>query len=201
NFRLKSTSPRFLIQSTEVILSTFRIAYLTIRVQLKNEKKELSDVLDFMHHFRTVETKLKEEKGIIVVDSNNIRYLSINKFIFEYIFRFLKEFILHDEKSKGYHSSLPYFEDERMYVTAFLFSKEGSPITNDQLYRMGILDGRSPDRHDFISTSNTEHTQRHLDRHLHDRSGPNSYTMVTQHAYITGTNVPPKSMMVELSQY
>ncbi len=201
NFRLKSTSPRFLIQSTDVILGSFGIAFLTIRVQLKDEKKELSDVLDFMHHFRTVEAKLKEEKGIIVVDSNNIRYPSINKFIFEYIFRFLKEFILHDEKSKGYHGSLPYFEDERMYVTAFLFSKEGSPITNDQLYRMGTLDGRSPDGDDFISTSNTEYIQRYLDGHLHDRWGPNSYTMVTQHAYITVTNVPPKSMMVELSQY
>src|SRR5699024_29506 len=95
--------------------------------------------------------------GIIVVDSNNIRYPSINKFIVEYIFRFLKEFILHDEKSKRYHGSLPYFEDERMYVTAFLFSKEGSPITNDQLYRIGTLDGMSPDGDDFISTSNTEY--------------------------------------------
>ena len=66
---------------------------------------------------------------------------------------------------------------------------------------MGALDGRMPDGEAFISANNPEYIHRYLSQHLHDRWAPNSYTIVTEHAYITATNLLPKEMSRELSQY
>lgn len=201
NFKLRSTHMPFFIRSLDIILGPFGIAFLTVRVQLKTLGTELSDVLDFMNHFRAVETKLKEEQGAVIVSSESGIHLSINELLFEHLCPFLKGFILHEKKLKGYFGSFPFFNDERMYASAFLFSKEGSQMTHDQLYRMGTLDGRTPTGEEFISANNPEYIQRYLDHHLHDRWAPNSYTIVTEHAYITATSVLPKDMSRELSQY
>ena len=201
NLKLRNNNMPFLIRSTDIILGPFGIAFLTVRVQLKSKETELSDVLDFMHHFRAVESKLKEEQGAVIISSESGSHLSVHELLFEHLCPFLKGFILHDEKLNGYFGAFPFFEDERMYATAFLFSKEGSQITQDQLYRMGTLDGRSPDGEAFISATNPEYIQRYLNQHLHDRWAPNSYTIVTENAYITATNVLPKDMSRELSQY
>lgn len=201
DFRLRQDSLPFLIQSTDIILGPFGIAFLTVRVQLENEATELSDVLDFMHHFRAVESKLEEEQGAVIVSSRTGNRLSVHELLFEQLCPFLKEYILHDKKLDGYFGSLPFFEDERMYTSAFLFSREGAEITHDQLYRMGTLDGRTPEGDEFISANNPDYIQRYLNRHLHDRWAPNSYTIVTEHAYVTAANVLPENQTRELSQY
>ena len=154
-----------------------------------------------MHHFRAVESKLEEEQGAMIVSSEKDSHLSVHELLFEHLCPFWEEFIAHDEKLSGYYGSFPFFQDERMYVTAFMFSKEGSQITNDQLYRMGALDGRMPDGEAFISTSNPKYIDCYLSQHLHDRWAPNSYTIVTEHAYMTTTNLLPEEMSRELSQY
>lgn len=201
NFKIRDTNLPFYIRSMDIILGPFGIAFLTVRVQFKSKETELSDVLDFMHHFRAVEAKLEEEQGAVIASSKNGSDLSVHELLFDYLCPFLKEFILHDEKLKGYFGSFPFFEDERMYASAFLFSIEGSQFTDDQLYRLGTLDGRSPDGEEFISANNPEYIRRYLNKHLHDRWAPDTYTMVTEHAYITATNVRPKDMSRELSQY
>ena len=66
---------------------------------------------------------------------------------------------------------------------------------------MGALDGRTPDGETFISTSNPKYIDSYLRQHLHDRWAPNSYTIVTEHAYMTTTNLLPEEMSRELSQY
>ena len=73
----------------------------------------------------------------MIVSSEKDTHLSVHELLFEHLCPFWEEFIAHDEKLSGYYGSFPFFQDERMYVTAFMFSKEGSQITNDQLYRMG----------------------------------------------------------------
>lgn len=201
NFKLKGINIPFFIPSVDIILGPFGIAFLTVRVQLKTEETELSDVLNFMHHFRTVQKKLKEEQGAVIVSCESGSHLSIHELLFEYLCPFLKEYILHDEKLKGYFGSFPFFKDERMYASAFLFSRKGSQMTEDQLYRMGTLDGRTPTGEEFISANSPKYIERYLDHHLHDRWAPKSYTIVTEHANITATNVLPKDMSRELSQF
>ena len=201
DFKLRNTYLPFYIQSLDIILGPFGIAFMTVRVQLKREETELSDALDFIHHFRTVESKLEEEQGAVIVCPTIGTHFSVHNLFFDELCPFFKEFILHDEKLDGYFGSFPFFEDERMYVSAFLFGTEGSQITQDQLYRMGTLDGKTLDGEKFISANNPEYIRRYLNQHLHDRWAPHSYTMVTEHAFITATNLLPKDMSRELSQF
>lgn len=199
--KIRNTSLPFIIQSVDIILGPFDIAFLTVKIQLESHSTELADVLDFMHHFRAVEPKLAEEQGMVIVCSENENHLSVQHLLFECLCPFLKKFILHDDKLNGYFGSLPYFEDERMYVDAFLFCQEDSIITNDQLYRMGALDGRLPNGEIFISANNPAYIRRSLKHSLHDRWAPNTYTVTTVHAFITVTNQLPEDMSKELSQY
>ena len=67
--------------------------------------------------------------------------------------------------------------------------------------RMGTLDGKTPGGEKFISANNPEYIRRYLNHHLHDRWGTHSYTMVTEHAFITVTNGLPEDMYRELSQF
>ena len=196
----KSILP-FTIQSVDITLAPFGIAFMTIRVELDDHVHELTDVLDFMHHFRTVEPILKEEKGakVHVVDSG--QQLSVHGLLFEVLCPFLKSYLTEEDQLKGYFGTLPYFEDERMYTSAYLVSCEGASITDTHLYRMGALDGRSPDGEAFMSAHNPAYIRGILDQTLHDRWAPYTYTVITEHAYITVTNRPPEEMDRELSQF
>lgn len=200
-YKLRTINMSFVIQSVDIILGPLDIAFLTVKVQLDNQDHELADVLDFMHHFRAVEPQLVEEQGMVIICPENGNHLSIRHLLFEYLCPFLEKFILHDDKSNGYSGSLPYFEDERMYTTAFLFCQQDSLITDDQLYRMGALDGRLPNGQLFISANNPNYIQRSLNQSLHDRWAPNTYTVTTEHAFVTVTNCLPEDMSRELSQY
>ncbi|MBO0585934.1 hypothetical protein [Sporosarcina sp. E16_8] len=200
-YKLRDTNIPFVIQSVNLILGPFDIAFLTVKVELDCPRTELADVLDFMHHFRAVEPQLAEEQGMVIVCPDNGSILSVRHLLFECLCPFLEKFILHDDKSNSYSGSLPYFEDKRMYVTAFLFSQQDSLITDDQLYRMGALDGRLPNGHLFISANNPDYIQRSLNQSLHDRWAPNRYTVITEHAFVTVTNCLPNDMSRELSQY
>ena len=200
-FNIRKNIFLFTIQSADIILSPFGIVLLTIRVNLNQKEFDLSDVLDFMHHFRAIESKLKEESGAEIVCPATDHHMSVHDLLFEELFPFLEEFILHDEKLSGYFGALPYFKDERMYATAFLFSKNESTITDEQLYRMGSVDGKFPDESIFISASNPDYIKRSLKQTLHDRWAPNSYTIVTDHAFVTVSNELPENMEREISQY
>ncbi|KAA0966664.1 hypothetical protein FQ087_10685 [Sporosarcina sp. ANT_H38] len=200
-YKLRHTNMPFVIQSIDIILGPFDITFLTVKVQLDSPGTELADVLDFMHHFRVVEPQLAEEQGMVIVCPKNVSYFSIRHLLFKCLCPFWEEFILHDDKQSSYFGSLPYFEDERMYATAFLFSQQDSLITDDQLYRMGTLDGRLPNGDPFISATNPDYIQCSLKKSLHDRWAPNKYTVTTEHAFITVTNSLPEDMSRELSQY
>ena len=200
-YRVRDTSLPFIIHSIDIVVAPFSLAFLSIRVQLDNEELDLSDVLDFMHHFRTIDQKLEEERGMTISSPIYGDGLSIHELLFVHLCPFLTDFLLHDKNLNGYFGSLPYYEDERMYASAFLFSREDSKITEDQLYRMGALDGRSPDGKPFISAKNPEYIHRSLGNSLHDRWAPDTYTIATEHAFITVTNHLSVDMSRELSQY
>ena len=160
NFNIRNNSFPFTFQSADIILSPFGIVLVTIRINLNQKELDLSDVLDFMHHFRAIESKLKEESGAEVICPATGHHMPVHDFVFKELFPFLEKFILHDEKLSGYFGSLPYFKDERMYTTAFLFSEEESIITDEQLYRMGSVDGKLTDESIFISANSPDYIKR-----------------------------------------
>lgn len=191
----------FTIHSVDITLAPFSIAFMTIRIELNGRIHELSDVLDFMHHFRTVEPILKEEKGAKICCPNNGEQLAIHDLLFKELCPFLKSYLTYDNDLYGYFGSLPYFEDERMFVSAYLISQKGALITDSHLYRMGALDGRSSKGKAFMSAHNPDYIRRILNQTLHDRWAPYTYTVITEHAYITVTNCSPDEMDRELSQF
>ncbi|MFJ7972082.1 hypothetical protein [Psychrobacillus sp. NPDC096389] len=174
----------FILNSLDIILCPFGIGLVTVRTEMTEEQESLTNVLDFMSHFRVLEPKLEEEKGTNIHQGHK-RFGTTSELILEYLCPFLKPFIRENKKMEGYYGSLPFFEDERMLSSAFLIGDEGQSITNDQLFRMGQLDGKNSDGEEFISSTNPIYIERYLKKWLHDRWAPNTYTITSLHTQTT----------------
>ncbi|MET1014192.1 MAG: hypothetical protein ABWX61_06755, partial [Paenisporosarcina sp.] len=111
----------FTINSVDIIIGSFGIGFIAIRTVMNQTENELSDVLNFMNHFRVLEPKIEEERGA-VIKSTDQEFSSTNKFVFDYLCPEITQFVIHDEKRAGYFGSLPFFEDERMLTSAFLIA-------------------------------------------------------------------------------
>lgn len=196
----QSTIP-FTVQSIDIILGPFGFAFLTIRVSVSNMERDLAEILNFAHHFRTVEAKLDEEQGAYISHQKHGGQLSVNDLIFKRLCPFLEDYLLQDEKLNRYFGTLPYFVDERMLVTGFLFSTGEKAIKEEQLYRMAAVDGRTSDGDIFISANNPAYIHRFLKKHLHDRWAPNTYTVVSAYAFMTITTERPEKINRMLSQF
>ncbi|MFC4409371.1 hypothetical protein ACFOZY_02850 [Chungangia koreensis] len=191
----------FKVESVDVFFCPFGIAFLTMRTELTSKEKELSDVLNFMNYMRVAEPKLKEEKGATIVTTEGKSYENGHTFLFDYLCPDIKDYIIDNQKLRGYFGSLPYFEDERMFVTGFLFSGDNEELDPTSLYRMGHLDGRDPQGKPYLSTTNKDYIDRFYQEHIHDRWAPYTYTVTTEHAHIKVSRNPIEESERQLSQY
>lgn len=199
-FSIRDEQWHYIVRSVDIILGPFGLAFLTVRVESRESCADLADILEFMQHFRAIDTHLMETKGSHIILENG-EALSIYNFLLETLCPFLKTYMISDKRLEGYFGSLPYFDDERMYASAFLFTKNGSEITEEQLFRMGNLNGRTPSGETFVSAHNPEYIRRSLAHTLHDRWSPHTYTVTTEHAYVTVTDQSPDAMQDELVHY
>lgn len=191
----------FHVESIDVFLCPFGIAFITMRTEIADSDMDISDVLNFINYMRVAEPKLKEEKGATIYGEEGKLYTNGHTFLFDHLCPDLKQFIVDNHKLRGYFGSLPYFEDERMFATGFLFTEENAELDPISLYRMGHLDGRNPNGYPYISTSNMDYIERFYEKHVHDRWGPDTYTVTTEHAHIKVSRKPRGSSERELSQY
>lgn len=191
----------FRFMSLDVTLGPFGIGFLTSRVRLLDKNLPLSSVLNFMQHFRAIENKLKEEQGSVIYCGDGKRFSSIHEFLVDRLASAIRPFIFHDERLTGYFGSLPYFEDERMFVTSFLFAEPGTEFSEEQLFRIGRVDGLSPDGKPFISASNMAYIRDYLDNYLHDRWAPDLYTLATDFSYTNVTTKSPEEMQRPLAHF
>ncbi len=175
---------RFTVNSVDVTACPFGIGLITIRTEMNHTENELSEVLNFMNHFRVLEPKIDEQEGAVIKDDHHV-FTSTNEFVFDYLCPEIKQFIIHDDKRSGYFGSLPFFEDERMIASAFLIAPYGEEIKPDQLFRMGQLDGKNEEGRPFMSTTNMDYIERYLKLHSHNRWAPDSYTITSEHAQVT----------------
>ncbi|MFX3674263.1 MAG: hypothetical protein ACE3JQ_07440 [Paenisporosarcina sp.] len=197
---IREESFSFSINSLDVTIGPFGIGFITIRAEMLKSGVEICDLLDFMNHFRVMEPKIEEEKGAVIKKDNQL-FNTSNEFIFDYLCPTIKHFIIHDDKRAGYFGSLPFFEDERMLTSAFIITNGDNPITPDHLYRMGQLDGKNTDGRPFMSTTNYEYIKRYVEKHVHDRWAPDSYTVTSEHAQITVSNKQVHQLVRPLSQF
>ncbi|MEI4770653.1 hypothetical protein WAX74_13540 [Psychrobacillus sp. FJAT-51614] len=174
----------FIINSIDIILCPYGIGLITIRTEMDKQQVSLTNVLDFMSHFRVLEAKIEEEKGGKIIHENGT-YNSTSELILDYLCHNLKPFIIRNKKLEGYYGSLPYFEDERMFASAFFIADENQTITNDQLFRMGQLDGRDSTGQDFISANNLKYIERYIEKRLYDRWAPSTYIITSEHTQTT----------------
>ena len=194
------TTFSFNVNSIDIMLCPFGTGIITIRTEMNQRKDQLCDLLDFMNHFRVLEPKLDEEKGATIKKGDR-EFETTNAFVFEYLCPILKSFIIHDEKRAGYFGSLPFFEDERMLTSGFLITDGEHPITDDQLYRMGQLDGKDTNGNSFMSTTNVEYIERYVQKHVHDRWAPDTYTVTSEHTQITVSAKSHEQLTRPISQY
>lgn len=173
--------------SIDITLCPFEIGIITLRAQMGNAREDIGNVLDFIHHFRVLEAKLQEEKGGILTIEEQI-YNSTESFIFDDLLSFLKPFLLVSERKAGYYGGLPYFEDERMFSSAFLVADNASTILDEHLYRIGQIDGKTTAGHDYISSYNTQYIAQFVENHTHTRWAPSYHTVTTSHAQMFVAN-------------
>jgi len=200
NLDVHDTTFSFKVNSIDVMLCPFGIGFITIRTEMDQRESPISGLLDFMSHFRVLEPKLDEEKGSVIRKGEK-EFKTTNEFVFDYLCPDIKSFIIHDEKMSGYFGSLPFFEDERMLSAGFLIADGEHPISNDQLFRMGQLDGKDPNGKPYMSTTNREYIDRYVKKHVHDRWAPDAYTVTSEHTQITVSVSTPEQLTKPLSHF
>lgn len=172
----------FQILSVDVILCPFGVGFVNLRIELDNEYS-LSEALDFMHHFRILEPKALDEKGVRLFVSS-YTFHTINDFIMMYICPEIQPFTIHDEVRNGYYGSLPFFEDERMLVSSYIEVDEDElPI--EQIYRASQLDGYTEDGIPLVSSGNKEHMKDYLQTKVNNRYMPKLCDITTEHVQTT----------------
>lgn len=179
----------FQIISIDITLCPFGTGIITIRTKMDASEKEISDVLNFIHYFRVLEKKLPEEQGfILTIKGENLE--TTNQLLFKHLIPFFKQYLVQHERISNFYGSLPFIEDERMYVTAFLISRENELISKEHLFRLGQVDGKNPEGNPFISSTNSKYIDQYVEKHTHDRWGPTTYTVTSSQAQMTITNHP-----------
>lgn len=176
----------FIVSSVDLILCPFGIAIIAIRTALR-QQLEASDVLDFAHFFRVLVPHVQEEKGATVV-YNGEHYAQRNTLIKTQLLPFLEDFFVDYEKLGEEYSHMPFFEDERMFVSGFLRTEKGAAIPEQLLYRIGQLDGTDLNSEPFISTSNMQYVESYLADRMLVRWAPNTYRVSSNRAHIQITN-------------
>lgn len=163
----------FTIHSADIMLCPFSVGIMSIRIQLHNPIS-ITSALSFAHYFRVLQPKIQEELGT-TLEVNNQQFENTEELIFQKLAPFLDSFFV---DYTHLHTTIPFFEDERMYVSCFLQIDEETELTNDLLYRIGQLDGRDTDGTPCISSNNKNYIDKFIDRHRYNRWAP-EYTVMT----------------------
>lgn len=172
------------LMSIDVTLCPFGNGIVTVRTSIDNPY-DISDILNFIHYFRVLEAKLREEKGA----SHHFSFGhcdSTSELLFNYFIPFLKPFLQHRQDHS--YEGLPFFEDERMFSSAYLICDEQAELLPEHLFRLGQVDGRTPDGKPFISSTNSQYISNYVEEHAHTRWAPNSYIISSAQAQMTLTN-------------
>lgn len=175
------------IMSIDVTLCPFGNGIITVRTNITDTPHDISDILNFIHYFRVLEAKLREEKGAIHHFSFG-HCSSTSELLFNYFIPYLQPFLQHQQDNS--YEGLPFFEDERMYASAYLIAEKEADILPEHLFRLGQVDGRTPAGKPFISSTNAQYIAQYVQDHAHTRWAPNSYIITSAQAQMTLTNLP-----------
>lgn len=184
--QVRGRSIPFSLSSVDLILCPFGIAFTIIRVAMR-EHMQAGDVLDFSHFFRVLVPQLVEETGA-TIDYDGSNFSRVDDLIKNKLLPFLEAFFVDYEKLGEDYKHMPFFEDERMFVSGFLRLPLNDEIPNSLLYRIGQLNGTDKYNQPYISTSNERYIERYLHEHMLDRWAPHTYHVTSNQAHMQITN-------------
>jgi hypothetical protein len=176
----------FTIHSVDVNLCPFGIGIVAIRLQL-HAIKDINSTLSFMHYFRVLQPTIDEELGAdYMVDEQH--YDNSNELLFSKLVPFLPSFFVDYQANGKNYRKIPFFEDERMYVSGFLQVDETMELNDEVLFRAGQLNGRNEVGAPYISSTNETYIENFVKEHCYDRWSPNFFMMTTIQGQIQLTN-------------
>ncbi|WP_155589923.1 hypothetical protein [Lysinibacillus cavernae] len=185
------------VMSIDVTLCPFGNGIVTVRTSITDMQHDISDILNFIHYFRVLEAKLREEKGASHHFSFG-SYSSTSELLFSHFISYLRPFLLHQQELS--YEGLPFLEDERMFSSAYLISEE-EEILPEHLFRLGQVDGRAPDGKPFMSSTNFSYISNYVQEHAHTRWAPNSYIITSAQAQMTLTNLPLENCTHSIQEF
>ncbi|MBS7345790.1 MAG: hypothetical protein KIG60_09135 [Caryophanon sp.] len=175
----------FTISSVDLIVCPFGIAFIVIRTALRH-RMTATDALDFCHFFRVLVPHVKEEKGATIT-YNEAHYRQTDELIRQQFLPFLSRFFVDYEKLGDEYSHMPFFEDERMFVSGFVRLEEGTQIDDVLLFRIGQLDGTDAMNEPFVSASNMGYIEQYIEAHVLKRWAPQTYRVTSNRAHMQVT--------------
>lgn len=172
---------QFRVMSVDIIVCPFQVGFITFRIAL-DDASSFDEVVDFMHHIRILEPKMPDESGIQIVSDERV-FKSVNEYMLNDLCAFMHDFINHDALRGGYFGSLPFFEDERMLLAAYIEPEEA--LTTQQLYRLSQLDGLDESGEPYISAVNEAYMEAYLEKRMNHRFAPKIEKLMTEHVFMS----------------
>ncbi|OBZ10587.1 hypothetical protein A8L34_18540 [Bacillus sp. FJAT-27264] len=175
----------FRVLSTDLFICPFQTGFVTLRVQIEEEKLPFSIALEFADRFRTLENVSVQDEQT-VIHSGEQTFSQVEDFIFNYVAEGLKPFLDQSELNGAYFETLPFFVDERMLVQAF-YGLEPEGVNDDiplsMRYRASQLDGLDAAGRPYISASDPGYIEQYCEEHTYKRWGPQTYYMTNEQTF------------------
>lgn len=176
----------FTLHSADINLCPFGIGIIALRIQL-HDISDITTALSFAHFFRVLNPAIDEELGAELF-LDDFQYANTEQLLLEKIAPFLPAFFVDYAESKN-TSKIPFFEDERMYVSAFLQVDEAQVLDDELLYRAGQINGYDDFGNAYISSTNEAYIKEFVDVHCYRRWLPQFAIMTTLQGHIQLTNL------------
>ncbi|WP_050616548.1 magnesium transporter CorA family protein [Bacillus testis] len=193
----KKLQAHFTIPSVDIIICPFQIGIMNIRVEL-DEGLSLTDVLEFSAEFRVMEPIVDNDPSRLI-SCDKHRFHEVKDFIFHSLFSTIQEYVDKGEDNAPYFGSLPFFTDERMFVTGYLNMEGTTEITKTDLFRIGHLFGYDSDEQPFVGANNPAYVERYYDSNVYDRWAEETYFVISDYTFSCVTKSNEESVNRELA--
>lgn len=185
--KTKFNSTPFRIHSADVILCPFDLGFITIRTQILDESITFTQAVEFANRFRVLQDVNEQDETTFLVFEDK-EYPEIEEFIFKNIAASTMPYLDKSQLEGAYFETMPFFVDERMYVTAFYQMEEGEAIDPEDRYRAARIDGMDYEGQSFISSTNKDYINEYLKEHSYDRWGSSTYYVMDENSFCCLTN-------------
>ena len=189
----------FTLLSADINLCPFGIGILALRIQLE-DNIDINAALSFGHYFRVLQPKVEEELGA-EIQYDGYTFKNTEELLLKKIAPFLDKFFVDYSSIHKNISKIPFFEDERLYVSAFFQLEEDAQIDEQLLYRAGQLNGRDGNGEPYISSTNEDYIKRFVKKHSDERWAPDFYMMTTMQGHIHLTTIDGTNMKKYLNNF